>query len=106
MSLGVPAKAPPDERVERRASDNARSGEAFLRPYDYPIYGVLTGIRLFILGYAVYLFFFHLTEPRFIPIALISVPLLLPAFFDQMFLYLPRAAPSPAVHRMGCAWRR
>ncbi len=93
--------------MEWGAWDNARSGEAFLRLSDYPVYGVLTGIRLFMLGYALYLFFSHLTESGFLPIAVISVPLLLPAFFDQMtwfsLLAARRAKSSRAPHGLRVA---
>ncbi len=84
MTIGARATAPQHHRGEPSALNDTRSGNSFLRSYDYPVYGVLTGVRLIVLGYAIFWFASHLSEVRFIPIALLSVPLLLPCIFDQL----------------------
>ena len=83
MPTGAPATAPQHHRREP-PQQHSHSGERFLRLYDYPVYGLLTAVRLIVSAYAVYWFCSQLTEVRFIPVALLSVPLFLAAMFDQL----------------------
>jgi cellulose synthase (UDP-forming) len=92
MPIRGPVTVAQHDRSEAPKPNNADSGENFLRSYDYPVYGLLTGVRLIALGYAVYWFSSHLTEGRFIPVLLLSVPLLLPGIFDQLIWFTLVAA--------------
>jgi cellulose synthase (UDP-forming) len=87
MPIRGPATVPQHDRRRPPDPNHANSGKSFLRSYDYPVYGFLTGVRLIVLGYAVHWFYCHLADGRFIPDALLSVPLLLPGIFDQLIWF-------------------